>query len=360
MEALRTDGTTGEDTGDLVGLVARIEDLARRGEAELATILAIAGLAAEGPPGHRAVLLNDLGVLRQAAGDAEAALGCFEAAARLNPEDSTVAANLAATRAEVERRGPPRRWLRGVRTGPDNLERWVLAGLEAAEAAVGLRDRAVLEVGGALPEAAVRTTGARSWVSVDPAATPEESDDGGRVVIAGDAAALPLPDASVDVVFSSCAFEHLPDLPAALAEMRRVLRPGGAVFSRFSPTWASRDGHHLKVADPDDPLSFHDPVVPPWSHLVLDEGRLAAFLALGHGERAGRIAWEVFRSPRINRLFDADYRAAFAGSGMRVARLRPWGGVHRPPPLLRATLERLHPRAGRFDLSGYEVVLLRA
>jgi SAM-dependent methyltransferase len=42
-----------------------------------------------------------------------------------------------------------------------------------------------------------------------------------------DAEALPFAAASFDLVFSSHVLEHLPDLPRALAEMRRVLRPAG-------------------------------------------------------------------------------------------------------------------------------------
>jgi ubiquinone/menaquinone biosynthesis C-methylase UbiE len=44
-----------------------------------------------------------------------------------------------------------------------------------------------------------------------------------------DGAALPLPDASVDAVVSAYTMCTIPDLEAALAEMRRVLRPEGSL-----------------------------------------------------------------------------------------------------------------------------------
>ena len=40
---------------------------------------------------------------------------------------------------------------------------------------------------------------------------------------------VPLPDASVDVVISNCVVNLSPDKPAVLAEMFRVLRPGGRI-----------------------------------------------------------------------------------------------------------------------------------
>ncbi len=42
-----------------------------------------------------------------------------------------------------------------------------------------------------------------------------------------DAACLPLPDASLDLVVSFETVEHVPDAAAAIAEFARVLRPGG-------------------------------------------------------------------------------------------------------------------------------------
>jgi SAM-dependent methyltransferase len=45
----------------------------------------------------------------------------------------------------------------------------------------------------------------------------------------GDLAALPLPDGSVDAAVCALALVHLPDLGPALAELARVVRPGGLI-----------------------------------------------------------------------------------------------------------------------------------
>ncbi|HZP59289.1 MAG TPA: bifunctional demethylmenaquinone methyltransferase/2-methoxy-6-polyprenyl-1,4-benzoquinol methylase UbiE [Opitutaceae bacterium] len=46
----------------------------------------------------------------------------------------------------------------------------------------------------------------------------------------GDALALPLPDASIDAITIAFGLSNLADRGRALREMRRVLRPGGALF----------------------------------------------------------------------------------------------------------------------------------
>jgi len=51
-------------------------------------------------------------------------------------------------------------------------------------------------------------------------------------VRAGHADALPLKDASMDAAWLSTVIHHFPDLPAAAAELRRVLRPGAPVLIR--------------------------------------------------------------------------------------------------------------------------------
>jgi len=60
-------------------------------------------------------------------------------------------------------------------------------------------------------------------------------------LIEGDALALPFAAGSFDVVMSVCAIEHFDDGAAALAEMARVLRPGGdLVMSADALTRAER------------------------------------------------------------------------------------------------------------------------
>ena len=63
-------------------------------------------------------------------------------------------------------------------------------------------------------------------------------------------AALPVPDASVDRVMASEVLEHIPDDVTAMAEIVRVLKPGGRVavtVPRYGPEricWALSDEYH--------------------------------------------------------------------------------------------------------------------
>jgi SAM-dependent methyltransferase len=54
---------------------------------------------------------------------------------------------------------------------------------------------------------------------------------------------LPFPDASFDIVVNNQVFEHVEDLEGALAEIDRVLRPGGEVLSIFPARDVWREGH---------------------------------------------------------------------------------------------------------------------
>jgi SAM-dependent methyltransferase len=68
-------------------------------------------------------------------------------------------------------------------------------------------------------------------IAIEPSAAMRDRRVYPRMV-AGDAANLPLADGSVDAVWLSTVIHHIPDLRAAAAEVRRVLRPGGTVLIR--------------------------------------------------------------------------------------------------------------------------------
>ena len=63
-----------------------------------------------------------------------------------------------------------------------------------------------------------------------------------------DAARLPLPDAAFDVVTARHMLYHVADIPAALAEMRRVLRPGGGFLAVTNASDYMRQFHDLLAA----------------------------------------------------------------------------------------------------------------
>ncbi|MGI9161797.1 MAG: class I SAM-dependent methyltransferase [Mycobacterium sp.] len=69
-------------------------------------------------------------------------------------------------------------------------------------------------------------------------------------VVVGDALALPYPDATFDTVIASEILEHIPDDDAAIAELTRVLKPGGSLavtVPRWLPEricWLLSDAYH--------------------------------------------------------------------------------------------------------------------
>ena len=61
------------------------------------------------------------------------------------------------------------------------------------------------------------------------------------VFTCGQAEALPFADASFEVVWCTDVLEHLADLPAAIAQMARVLKPGGLfLYDTINRSWLSR------------------------------------------------------------------------------------------------------------------------
>lgn len=76
--------------------------------------------------------------------------------------------------------------------------------------------------------------------------------------------ALDFPDNFFDLIVSHEVFEHLPNVPAALAEIRRVLKPDGLTYIYVHNYTSLSGGHHLAWKYPDLEPSK---TVPPWDHL---------------------------------------------------------------------------------------------
>lgn len=75
-------------------------------------------------------------------------------------------------------------------------------------------------------------------------------------LLQADATALPLADASIDVVFSNLCLQWVADLPRALAGIRRIMREGGLLlFTTFGPDTLRELREAYRSAGLDPPLS---------------------------------------------------------------------------------------------------------
>ena len=131
-----------------------------------------------------------------------------------------------------------------------------------------------------------------------------------------DATRLMYRDGWFDFVYSVNAFEHIPDPNLALAEIARVLRPGGHAYLWFDPIWTADTGNHFQHRVPE-----------PWAHLVLDEAQFVARM-----REAGAEDWEVndFRWS-MNRQRLGVYQRLFGvratDLGLDVLAQQSWSGV---------------------------------
>lgn len=113
---------------------------------------------------------------------------------------------------------------------------------------VELSGSTVLDVGGGPGwfAAAFRRAGAR-YVCLDmdagdlAGAATEGTEPDGR--LRGSGLALPLADASVDVAYSSNVAEHVREPARLLAELVRVVKPGGVAVLSYTAWWSPWGGH---------------------------------------------------------------------------------------------------------------------
>jgi SAM-dependent methyltransferase len=141
-------------------------------------------------------------------------------------------------------------------------------------------------------------------IDVDPAALGGQ----GRETVVADMRSLPFPGDSFDGAIAVHSIEHVPDPERALAEMARVLKPGGAVVL-VTP-------NRLTFARPDE-------IIDPYHYVEYDPAQLAALCRgfFGSVRMAG-----IFGSARYRELVRGEHAKLDALLGrdpLRVRRLIP-------------------------------------
>lgn len=333
-----------------------IRELAGSGAADLAVLEGIRSYARPDISSYdRLALLNDLAVLRHLAGDARGALRILRRAAAEWPDAPLVRENLRALETlpgavDHEAICDPRE----VNSGAENP--WVLDGLKELDRVADLDGLSVVELGGSTPASALSRFSPRQWTSVDlrPVASPATNQQ----LVGGDASRLPFKGDSFDAAFSICAFEHFDDVSGVLRDVFRVLRPGGLLFTQFSPIWSCALGHHLWICDDEAVVTFNDGVVPDWAHLVLEESELRTYLELVLDEKiAERSATFIYHSRYLNRRSEGELQRAFEDSGFELEASETWGGEKVPSAALTETLQRHCPAGGDFSRYGLRLSL---
>jgi len=149
-------------------------------------------------------------------------------------------------------------------------------------------------------------------------------------IVCGDAMRMPFPDGTFSVVTANDSMEHFADPAAALAELARVLRPGGHLYLYFTP-WRSPLGSHL-----------YDHVKIPWCNVLLPRSILYGTLHRSvleeelarSGEKATQLAQE--RYDEIIRYYENDI------NGITVRRFHEI--VDAEPALQARSIEYVVPR----------------
>jgi SAM-dependent methyltransferase len=135
-------------------------------------------------------------------------------------------------------------------------------------------------------------------------------------------APLPYKKGTFDAVYSWSVFEHVANVPFALSEIHRVIRPGGAFFLQISPLYYSAQGGHLwNILDV------------PWIHLRLGREEL----------------FERIRSVSLDWVPEEERHKAFQGGSAEEYRT---GVISCHETLNRITVKELtdHVRAAGFTI----------
>ncbi|MEH2295226.1 methyltransferase domain-containing protein [Nostoc sp.] len=248
---------------------------------------------------------------------------------------------------------------------------------------VGLENKDVLEVGGSLPPNFVFDyLGVKSWTGIETPDYEKSLQETGGITHTGtiikDIKNISdykfnkkpqnrynfyleniedLPEEyynKYDLIFSIATFEHIHKLPLALDKMFLALKPGGKLFSMFSPIWSAYDGHHLPNLVDQQGRKFHfgDSPITPWGHLLMSPPEMYSHLCqFTDIETANVMVYYIYHSPHINRLFTEDYLAYINQSFFTTDKIN-LVFIHPIELEIKSKLEQLYPGRKCFQNNG--------
>lgn len=146
----------------------------------------------------------------------------------------------------------------------------------------------------------------------------------GVVPVRADAAHLPVADGSVDVVVAGEVLEHVSELGPVVAELARVLRPGGTlVVDTLADTLLCRVLLvHLAERLPFVPRGIHDPALFVDPDELRDRCRAGGIELELHGLRPNvrdGVSWLLGRTDTVRFGVTRSRRVVIAGRGVRTA-----------------------------------------
>ncbi|MCA9773990.1 MAG: class I SAM-dependent methyltransferase [Myxococcales bacterium] len=139
---------------------------------------------------------------------------------------------------------------------------------------------------------------------------------GGLRYVVADAMALPFSDARFDVVVASQVYEHVPDAERLMAEIQRVLKPGGLCYFAAGNRFNVVEGHYK--------LPFLSAIPRPLAHWYIRAAGKADFYYEKH-----RSLWGLRRLARAFEVHDYTRRIIADPERFGAAYMLPPGSVKR-------------------------------
>lgn len=185
--------------------------------------------------------------------------------------------------------------------------------LRNVEACLGpLNKKRILEVGsdptGRFLDFLTRSRRINDAVGINPSIQNERTSERYQLR-STDVREMPFSENEFDLILSISVFEHIQQFDRALAEMYRVLRPGGHLITEFGPIWSGCWGHHLWMDYDGRNVNWRNTPLPPYAHLTMSKDEVIRWCTEQYGDKglSEAISRYVFDSGEQNRLMFTDY-----------------------------------------------------